>query len=420
MEVFVARQPIFNVKEEVIGYELLYRSDQAVNKFANVDGDLATTELIINSFMNIGIEKLANGRPCFINFTENLLKTGLPTYFHPSEIVVEILETIEPNQELIQICTELKSKGYKIALDDIIFREKNPYFYDLLKLADIVKIDFLNTPISIRGKMETVIKKLGLKMLAEKVETRDDFEDALKKGYHFFQGFFFSKPMIMSSREVPVYFHSYYEIIQQLAAEDPNIDIITQLIERDVSLSYKLLKLINSPAYRPKQKINSIKQAIVLLGLRELKKWIYILAVRESRVKKKESSEEMIRNSLTRARMCEEIERIRSQANPSPSYFMTGMLSLMDSILGMSMETVLLDLPLDEEICDALNGKENSLKEVLYLVLAVEKAEWTKISCKCQELNIDERELFKVYAESLNWSHSLIADGKEESNALFS
>lgn len=409
MEVFVARQPIFNIKEEVFGYELLYRNNQEANAFPNVDGDQATTELIINSFLNIGIDRLSNGKPCFINLTENLLRLGLPTYFRPLEIVVEILESVVPSEEIVQICKELKAQGYLIALDDFVLDEQNPYSKEMLKYTDFVKVDFIVTPIEMRDKIEFLCKTMNLKMVAEKVETREVFEEAKKRGYHFFQGYFFSKPTIMSTNDVPTYFHSYYEMIQNLSMTDPSIERITELIERDITLSYKLLKLINSPAYRPKQKINSIRQAVVLLGLIELQKWIYVLAVSESTIEKREVSQETILISLTRAKMCEELEKIRCNTTPSSSYFMTGLFSMMDSILSMPMEMILKDLPLKEEICEALTGKANSIKDVLDLVFAVEKAEWIVISEKCKVLNIDEKDLFKVYAESLNWSNDLVA-----------
>lgn len=407
MEVFVARQPIFNAKEEVFGYELLYRNNQD-NTFPDINGDQATAEVIINSFLNIGIDQLSDGKPCFINFTEKLLKLRLPTFFRPREIVVEILETVEPSEELIHVCKELKGLGYKIALDDFVFNEGNPYASRLIKYADIIKVDFLHTPKNIRERIEMLVKKLNIKMVAEKVETREEYEEARKKDYAYFQGYFFSKPVIMSTHDVPAYFHSYYEMIQTLSSAEPSLDRITELIERDISLSYKLLKLINSPAYRTKQKINSIRQAILLLGLIELEKWIYILAVRETTSQKSEMAEEPIRLSMTRAKMCEEIERLKSGNNPLSSYFMTGMFSLMDSLLSIPMNQILSGLPLQDDICEALNGRDNMLKEVLDLAVAVEKAQWGTISEKCKKLNIDEKDLFKIYAESLNWSNKLL------------
>ncbi|MDZ5473806.1 EAL domain-containing protein [Bacillus sp. 31A1R] len=407
MEVFVARQPIFNRGEEVFAYELLYRSNEE-NVFPNINGDQATADVIINSFLNIGIDELSDGKPCFINFTENLLKLRLPTYFRPREVIVEILETVEPSQEIINICIELKKLGYQIALDDFVFNDENPYSLQLLKYANIIKVDFMATTRGMREKVEIFAKQLNLKMVAEKVETREEFEEAKSRGYHYFQGYFFARPTIVSTHDIPTYFLSYYELIQKLSTTEPCIDTITELIERDLSLSYKLLKLINSPAFRPKFKIDSIRQAVVLLGLIEIQKWIYVLAVREKSTNKHEGAQEMIKLCLTRAKLCESIERLRFNKAPASGYFMTGMFSLMDSIMGVPMDKILKDLPLRDEITDALKGNQNSLKDVLDLVIAVETANWNVISEKCKVLNIEEKDLFKIYAESLNWSSELV------------
>ncbi|MFE8702012.1 EAL and HDOD domain-containing protein [Cytobacillus sp. FJAT-54145] len=407
MEVYVARQPIFNISEEVFGYELLYRSNEE-NSFPNINGDQATADVIINSFLNIGIDELSNGKPCFINFTANLLQLRLPTYFRPREIIVEILESVEPNQELIEICKELKQLGYQIALDDFVFNDQNPYSYQLIKYADIIKVDFLHTPREMRETVETFAKTLKLKMVAEKVETREAFEEAKERGYHYFQGYFFAKPTVVSTHDVPTYFQSYFDIIHNLSMTEPSIDIISELIERDVSLSYKLLKLINSPAFRPKHKINSIRQAIVLLGLIEIQKWIYVLAVRENTTDKKELVKETINLCLTRAKMCESVQKLRKKTAVTAGYFMTGMFSLMDSIIGVPMEKLLQDLPLQDEIVEALKGNSNQFREVLDLVIAVERAEWCVISEKCQTLQIEEKDLFLLYADSISWTRDLI------------
>ncbi|PLR83421.1 MULTISPECIES: EAL and HDOD domain-containing protein [Bacillus] len=417
MEVFVARQPIFNKKEEVFAYELLHRSNQ-VNVFPNVNGDQATADVIINSFLNIGIDDVANGKPCFINFTENLLQLRLPTYFRPREIVVEILESVEPSEEIIEICQELKALGYKIALDDYALNEQNPYSSELLSYADIIKVDFLQTSSEIRERIESAAKSQNIQLLAEKVETKTEFLTAKEKGYDFFQGYFFSKPDIVSTYDIPTYFPSYFEMIQNFSMTAPSIDEVSELIERDLSLSYKLLKLINSPAFRPKYKINSIRQAIILLGLIETQKWIYVMAVRETTGMAKSLSKETIKICLTRAKMCESVARLKKQTAFCSSFFMTGMFSLMDTVMGTSMEKILKDLPLQDEICEALKGEPNCYKEVLDLVVAVEKADWIKINQKCREFKIEEKDLFLIYAEALNWSDHLLNDEASNQNKL--
>lgn len=407
MEVFVARQPIFNENEEAIAYELLYRNNQE-NFFPNIDGDMATADVIINSFLNIGIDQLSGGRPCFINFTENLLKLKVPTYFRPREIVVEILETVSPSPEIIKICRELRQLGYKIALDDFVFDRDNPYCKELMRLADYIKVDMLGTTEKKREEIELIARLLNIKLLAEKVETRKDFEGAKKRGYSLFQGYFFSKPVVLSTYDVPVYFHSYYEVIQSLELSEPNMEKISELIEQDISLSYKLLKLINSPSYRPKHKISSIRQAIILLGLIEIQRWIYVLAIRDLTGSAGQISDEVIKLCLTRAKMCELIStKLMDEAVPS-SFFLTGMFSLMESIIGQPIEKVLKDMPLQDDICDALRGKKNNLKKVLELVTAIEKADWEKAGSLDLDINMTQNEYNHFYIQACQWAEGLL------------
>ena len=193
---------------------------------------------------------------------------------------------------------------------------------------------------------------------------------------------------------------------------EPNVGVIAELIEKDLSLSYKLLKLINSTAFRPRKKIHSIKQAIVLLGLVEIQKWVYVLSVRDTLSGKSEMSDEIIRTSLTRAKMCEAIEQLRRKSAATSGYFMTGMFSLMDAIMGAPMDKLLNELPLNDDICHALMGDENHYKQVLDLVIAVEQGKWSTITEKCKAYQIDENELFTTYLESINWTNGLIVSEK--------
>ncbi|QQZ11126.1 EAL and HDOD domain-containing protein [Heyndrickxia vini] len=407
MEVFVARQPIFNENEKVISYELLYRNNK-VNAFPNIDGDQATADVIINSFLNIGIDNLSSGLPCFINFTENLLQQRVPTYFPPREIVVEILENILPSPELLNICLELRNQGYRIALDDYIFHERNIYSLQLLKVVDIVKVDFLNTDEVERKKIETIVKQFNIKLLAEKVENREQFELAKKSGYSFFQGYFFSKPVIVSTFDIPASFNSYFQIINKLSYEDVSFESVSQIIEQDLSLSYKLLKLINSPAYRPKHKIHSIPQAIILLGLIEIKRWIYVLAVRENAGWRQQLSDEIKTLCLTRAKCCEIIAEKYIGRGQSPSYFLLGLFSLMDTILSIPMETILDNLPLEDTIYNALCGEENEMRVVLELVIAIEKGEWDLMDRLLNKSGIDSSKLPSIYQQALQWSMNVL------------
>lgn len=406
MEVFVARQPIFTKSKEIYAYELLYRNNNN-NGFPNIDGDIATADVIINSFINIGIDELANGKPCFINFTEKLLHSKVPTYFKPTQIVVEILESVAIDLSLLEICKELKSKGYKIALDDFVLRLDNPFTLKVLEYIDIIKVDYRETTIQMRRAIEEIALRYRIKLLAEKVETFEEFALAVKNGYEYFQGYFFSKPFIISSNDVPDYFQNYLLIINHLSTNEPDLNYITQLIEQDLSLSYKLLKLIHSPAYRPVNKIKSIKQAIIRLGFKELKKWLYILAIRGNSTEKSEWTNELYMNSLIRAKMCERIAVHKKSRNEAPSYFLTGMFSLMDAIIGMEMEKILNLMPLQRDICEAILGEKNQLREVLELCISVEKGDWDTVSLKSKDLQIEERTALTYHNEAFKWSNSL-------------
>lgn len=407
MEVFVARQPIFSACEEVYGYELLYRSSNG-NFFPDIDGDRATAEVIINSFLNIGMDELAKGKPCFVNFTENLLKLKLPTYFKPGEIVVEILETVEPSLELLGIVRDLKEQGYTIALDDFSLNENNPYFYSLLQDVDIIKVDFRQTSLVERRKIEKLAREQGIFLLAEKIETRDEFKQASESGYHYFQGYFFAEPVIVTTKDVPAYFYSYYQILQDLSRPEPSVHKISELISQDLSLSYKLLKLINSAAYRPTKKIHSIRQAVVLLGFIEINKWISIMLVRDTFDKKNGPAHELVSLSLIRAKSCELLSQLIRKNGPSSAYFITGLYSLMDALLKMPIEKVLSGLPLDDAICDALKGVQNYLKDVLDLSIAIEKGEWQEFERICGNFGIKPSEVLAAYQVAIDWGRHVL------------
>ncbi|HEY4553804.1 MAG TPA: HDOD domain-containing protein [Bacillaceae bacterium] len=409
MDVFVARQPILNKKEELVGYEVLYRNTE-INAFPIIDGDQATADVIVNGFLNIGIHELSAGQPCFINFTETLLRLKVPAYFHPRDIVVEILETVEITEEIITICKELNELGYTIALDDFTHVDHNCFYTELLKYVHIIKVDFLNASMETRTKIENLAKKNKIKLLAEKVETREQFREAKEKGYDFFQGYFFSKPDIVSSYDIPTSFLSYFQVMKKIGEEDIDIPVISQLIEQDLSLSHKLLKLINSPAFRPIHKIKSIRQAIVLLGLREIQKWVYVLALRENKGFSKKLSSEVIRLSLTRAMLCEKLAGKRLAREDDAGYFLTGMLSLMDSITRVPMEEILRELPLSQAIHDALTGKDSPLKEVLDLVIAVERGNWRIMEELAAALKLSELDIRHAYQESCKWAEDVISE----------
>ncbi|MCM3599950.1 HDOD domain-containing protein [Robertmurraya korlensis] len=410
MEVFVARQPIFNQQEGIFAYELLYRNNH-VNEFPNVDGDQATTELIINSFLNIGIDALSEGRPCFINFTEKLLDMKLPSYVSSKNIVVELVETTRPSRNLLEILKEMKKSHYKIAINSSLLDELNPYSNIILEQADFIKVDFQKTDKNLRQCINKKALNTDTTLIAEKIETNEEYLEAKSSGYSLFQGYYFAKPAIFSTFDIPACFTSYVDMRAFISKEKTSVHDIVDFIERDPSLSYKILKLINSPANKLKEKIYHIRQAVEQFGPFEIENWIYVLAAREELTQTSSISLDVAKLCLTRGRLCEEIGRIRNgQSEKIPGYFMTGIFSFMNGVKAIPIEKMIDSLPVNEEMVQALMGVQNEYKDVLDLAVAVEKAQWKMIGDICKKLEIMETDLFKLYAEAINWSNRMVVE----------
>ncbi|MGA9226842.1 MAG: HDOD domain-containing protein [Mesobacillus sp.] len=412
MDIYVARQPIFDMNENTVAYELLYRSS-TVNNYQHTNGDQATTDVIVNSFLNIGIKELSNGKPCFINFTEKLLMLGVPSYFNPLSIVVEILETVEINEEILAICKELKAHGYIIALDDFFVSQWNDLTIDLLNYVDIIKIDFRTTTRSDRQEMIRFITGRNIKFLAEKVETISEYHEAKEDGFEYFQGFYFSKPVILNSYDIPSYYHSYFQILKEIECPEPDLEKIKDVIEKDISLSYKLLRLINNPVFRPRNEVSSIKQAIILLGLNEIKKWIYVLAIRgadRGGADGGSKEREIIELSLKRGKLGELIGRKVGREVLSSKYFLLGMFSLMDSLLHHPMDELLEDLPLSNELKDALSGEKNDEYMMLQFLKDIELAFHEGAELKFNPTSMHLEELFRLYGEASDWATKVLSE----------
>lgn len=411
MDIFVARQPILNTSQQVFAYELLYRNDNN-NGFSNVEGEQATTD-VINSVLQIGFEELSEGKPCFINFTEKLLEnTTIPSFLKPEMMVIEVLETVNPTDKIIENCKTLKDMGYKIALDDFEMKFGDENFNQLLELADLIKIDIRKTSRLEQIKIFHALKRYNVLFLAEKVETREEYEQCLRDGYTFFQGYFFSKPVILSTSDVPFQNQNIAIIMSELSRQDSEIDIeyITRIIQGDVSLTYKLLKLINSPITGPVHQIKTIKHAIVYLGLKELKKWIYVLSFRENSNKSDPVTNEVIKLCFIRAKAGELIAQETGNRKESSSYFLIGMLSLMDTLMKRPLNKVLEQLPLDQSIKETLLGNTTPYSDIVNLIIKVERAEWSQIGKLSKNVGISKQKLFLIYKESMKWAKEVMEE----------
>ncbi|MBM7647751.1 EAL and modified HD-GYP domain-containing signal transduction protein [Bacillus ectoiniformans] len=410
MTVFVARQPIFDRQEKVVAYELLHRSTARHTSFHDIDGDRATIEVLHNSFLNIGIDRMAEGKRLFVNFTENLLLMDLPSFLPNEKVVIEILEDIEASEELLYACGKLKEKGYLIALDDFILHDQNAA---LLPFTDIIKVDFLLTTRSQRQAMKQRITRTSIKWLAEKVETREQHQEALEDGFDFFQGFFFSKPSTMSADAIPQTINSHFLILKEMAVTQADVNKISSIIEKDLSLSYQLLKLLNKVAYKRRGKIKTIHQAVMMIGLDELKKWISFILLNDTGPK---CTKEIIRTSLIRARTLEEIAKLCNQKQQSAHYFMTGMFSMIHALIARPLEEILAELPIDTEVKNGLLSSESILYRTLDVIKLVERGNWQQAVTNCVHVGINPNAFFACYHEAIRWSDQILR--KETSKEL--
>ena len=404
METYIGRQPIFDELEQVYAYELLYRNNEK-NYFEMPDADVATYDVIAKTFVSFGVDELSQGRPCFINFTENLLMSPIFEQLSAQFVVVELLEDIVITDNIIERVQELKGLGYRIALDDFLLND-DLLESEIFKYVDIIKVDFLLASEEERLKIEYLVRSYypHITLLAEKVETVEEYTWARRHGYKLFQGYFFKRPQIIVTQEIPANILQYYRVIALLREPDPNINHLAETIERDMSLSYKLLKLINSSPKRRLNKVRSIKEAIISLGLRDLQQWLHILTYREMRdTKVSGRMEEVMRTSLIRAKMCESLARYNGGKLHS-EYFLVGMFSLIDVILGRPLHQILEQLPLSEGVVATLNGEATPLQPYLQLVISLENMEIERIRQFAQQIEVPASAILRMHYEANKWA----------------
>ena len=401
MEAFIARQPIFNRRKQVFAYELLFRVG-AENTFVQTDGDLATSSVISDSILLFGIDTLTRGKKAFINFTRNLLLDDTATMLPRDMLVIEILENIAPEKGIITACQKLKKMGYTLALDDFVFEEQ---YRPLVELTDIIKVDFLLSNAAARREILAIGKPYNIKFLAEKVETEQEFQEAANLGYSYFQGYFFCKPVILSTRDIPPGKLNYLNILHEVNHPELDFDKIETAIKRDVSISYKLLKFINSAFFGFPRQIHSIKQALLMLGIIEIRKWTSLIIMKGI---SEGNTEELMVTSVLRARICELIGQELGLRERSSDLFFLGLFSMIDTFFNRPMEELLKSLPLSEETNRALLGKEGLFHDILSLVKAYEQADWQNVTRLCGKIRLDQLNLADFYVSSIEWSNNLI------------
>ena len=400
----MARQPIFDKKMRVYGYELLYRG-LMIRGDSSFDGDKATTEVILNSFYNNDIDSFVAGKKAFINFTDKLLKDEIPHYIDKEKLIVEVLETVQVDDSVVAACKNLKESGYTLALDDFIFEHLN-IFNRILPYVDIIKVDFQETTFCDVKKM--VLKSLANKnkiFLAEKVETQEQYKLASELGFELFQGYFFQRPYIVLGKDIESYKISHMQMIKEVN-ETHDFDKMSEIVSHDVALSYKLLRLINSPFYGRGNKIKSTRQALVMLGLNEIKKWITFLMLREAG---KNKPDEIMRVSLIRGKFAEVLAELLNLQDRKSEVFLMGLFSTLDAILDKPLEEVIKFLPLEKDIISAYSSESNSVfTKILNLIQLYEKGNWSEGDQMAKECNLDLYAVNQGYFDATNWADEVM------------
>jgi EAL and modified HD-GYP domain-containing signal transduction protein len=401
--IFVARQPIFDASEKVWAYELLFRGSAQAKTAEVQEEDLATASVIADGFA-LAFSGMDKSKKAFINFPQRLLLDET-VYALPQEIcVVEVLETITPGPEITAALRAIKSRGYIIALDDYVGQ---PGFEEIIGLADIVKVDLLGMD---HAKLTTVALDLlrhGCRLLAEKVEDKETYVLAKALGFTLFQGYYFSRPETMTGSKVPTPVLAKMRLLRALSGDDFDVRELTGIISSDPSVSYRLLNFINSAAFSLRDKIQSIQQALTLLGKQQIKQWF--LAVIISDFDSTAKVQEAAYSSLQRARYLESMGRqYKSAMFRTETLFLLGLFSKLDVLLGQPMDKLLKNIPLDKEVEDALLSKPSRYWSWLSLVEDIEVGNWEDVIQFLDNRDLDQQDSASNYAEAIQWTQTLL------------
>ena len=411
--IFVARQPVFDDHQEVWGYELLFRSSGEAGG-ANVsasDADMATAKVIADGFV-MAAEGLEPGQRTLINFPQNLILEQF-AFALPSDIaVIEILEDVRPEAEVLEALKSFKEAGYMLAMDDFM---GEPELMPFLKLADILKVDILGIlgPEGVKNesklrKVMNIVSKFKGRLLAEKVEDNDVFTLCKELGFTLFQGYFFAKPQIIPGKKISSNEISKLQLLKELGSPEFDVKHLSEIIQLDPSLSYRLFRYINSAGMGVSQKVESVSRAITLLGQRQLSQWLRVVIMSDLAPTKR--GQEVAFLSVHRARFLELIAENCPHHHSPETMFLLGLFSLLDAMLGLSMDEVLKEVPLEDEVIQALKGFRNEFALCLELTKAMECADLAGVKAILAEQGLPPEKAAPLYAQAMKWTQEILGD----------
>ena len=370
---FVGRQPLFDTQLSVVGYEILFRGGAVPNRAVIDNENQATSRVILNTFTDIDLEQILGGKQALINLTRDLILEGVPALLPPERVVVEVVETTQVDERLKTALKRLRSQGYTIALDDWeAFSKLQP----LLSLADIVKIDIQAFDPKRLVAEVGWLKSYGVQLVAEKVETYAELRRCRELKFDYFQGFFLSRPEILRRTAVPPNQMETLQLISHMQDPDVAIEDLAAIIRRDVALSYKLLRVVNSAYYSLPRNVDSIKDAIVLLGTRQIGSWVSLINLAKIARKPRE----LTITALVRARMCELVAEVSGRYD-GDAFYTVGLFSVLDALLDVSLDVALDALPLSPEVREAVADYSGVMGKTLRGVIAYEQGDWDNAEC---------------------------------------
>jgi c-di-GMP-related signal transduction protein len=400
MEVFIGRQPILDRRLRVAGYELFFRSSRA-NFCDSADDVMATSQVIVNAILGVGLDRLLGGKPAFINFDRTLLLGDWSTLLPPEKAVIEILESVPPDNDVLTACHKLRREGYPVALDDCLNDERTAAF---APFVDILKVDFQQTSPPIQEAIVRRYQKLKLRIVAAKVETEREFRRALQLGYDYFQGYFFDRPTVLQGARVPASQMSGLRLVKQIQRTELDFQAIEELVRHDVSFSHSLLTYINSAAFHWADRVESIRQGLLLLGSDEIRKWVWMASLSSLG---RNRPPVLMAQVLLRGRFCEAIAASANLPLGPSDPFLLGMFSLLDAILERPLKGILDDLNIGRNIRNALLGMETEpdcpLALILRIVKFYEVREWQEVEAAARAIGVSSGDLSACYLESLFW-----------------
>ena len=404
MNIVVARQPIYDKKLNVVAYELLYRRNTKINEYSEADDNLATVSVIIGTLLNGGLENITDNKLGFINFTDSLLTNDAIRLLSAKHLVIEILETVNPTEEVLNACEELMNLGYTIALDDYIYTDLTRRF---IQYATIIKMDFQN---STDDKLKNIVKKYkksGIKFLAEKIETKKDFIKAKSFGYNYFQGYYFRRPELVENKVLLPLQVAALQVYEMLRDDNCDINKLIEIISYDPGMLYKLFRLANSVIYGGRYTTKQANLAIMRIGLKELRTWILFILMHGINTEK---PDELIKQSIIRARAAEEICVKKKLSNDVSGFSMLGLFSLLDALLDIPFNVILSSINIHDKIKAALmdpDANDDIYSIVIRFIRAYDNADWEGAAKAGALINLSIEEYGNIYLNTIKWCDSM-------------